>query len=350
MKTCFATLLVGVMTLGTNGLAAPKPTPGTTAPKAIKKTSKASKKHKGMVPSLTVGLNLSFNQSQGVVGVPDGIAMALGLTLKTGLDFRRGGHHWKTLLRVQEAVTKVPGIERFVKGTDLIEVTSVYTYRLPRWKWLSLYGGIRLRSTLLEGNLIRGEETQLQLTNVDGDVFTDVVPAQEPYPLTEFLAPLLLAQSAGVGFRALKHRAANLSFQVGLIAHEVVSQGSYVVHDDKATSDVIELVQMRDYAQGGAEARMTLAGRVADKLLAYRLGARVMLPFATSVKTDLGYDQLINVELSAALSIRIFSWASLEYSLTAMRMELLTPGWQVSNLLLLTVTAGVGPGAGRGKP
>jgi len=332
------TVALGVLTLAPSGLAAPSSPPEATA----KKNRPAPQKHQGMVPFLTVGLNFSFSQSQGVVGVPDGIAMALGLNLRTGLDFRRGPHRWSNLLLVQEAVTKVPGIEPFVKGTDLIEVTSEYSYRFSRPPWLSLYGGIRLRATLLEGNLIRSEETQLQLTNTHGAIFTDVLPAQHPYPLTEFLAPLLLTQSAGAGVRALKHPAANLSFRAGVIAHEVVSQGGYVVHDDKATPNVLELIQLRDYAQGGVEARMTLGGRVADKLLGYQLGVRVMFPFATSVRTNLGYDRLINVELSAALSIHIFSWATLEYSLTAMRMELLTPGWQVANLLMLNISLSVG--------
>lgn len=346
MKICLLALLLIVAPLARPAAAAPTSKPEATA----KKTAPKPRKHRGMVPSLTVGLNFLFNQSQGVVGVPDGVAMALGLTLRTGLDFHRGPHRWRTLLLVQEAATKVPGIKPFINGTDLIEVTSVYTYRFGRVKWLSVYGGVRIRSNLLEGNLIRGAETQLQLTNVDGDVFTDVLPAQTPYPLTEFLAPLILEQFAGASFAAVKHHAANLSFRAGLVAGEVISQGGYVVHDDEATPNVIELVQMRDYVQGGAEAGLSLSGRLADKLLEYRLGVRVMFPFATSVETDLGYDRLIDIELRAALSIRIFSWASLEYSLTVERMELLTPGWQVANLLMLSVTASVGPKVGRWTP
>lgn len=113
---------------------------------------------------------------------------------------------------------------------------------------------------------------------------------------------------------------------------------------------MLDLVQMRDYVQGGAEARAELTGRVADDLLGYQLGVRVMLPFATSVGTDLAYHQLINVELRVALSIRIFSWASVEYSLRVLRMELLRPGWQLANLLMLSVTADVGGRTGRAAP
>lgn len=333
---------------------APGPTAAAAPPSNLAATTKREaprpKKRKGMVPSLSIGLNFAFSQSQGVVGVPDGVAMALGLTLRGGLDFRRGPHRWTTDLLIQETITKVPGIEPFIKGSDLIEVTSEYAYHFPRVGRLSVYGGIRLRGTLLEGSLVRREETHLQLTNVDGTTFTDLVGAQQPYPLTEFLAPLILEQSAGAGLRALGLRSASLSFRLGLIAHQVITQGGYVVHDDEATPGVVELIQMRDYVQGGAEARAVLTGRVADDLLGYQLGVRVMFPFATSVSTTLAYHRLLNVELRAALSIRIFSWASLEYSLRVLRMELLTPGWQVANLLMLSVTADAGDRRGRATP
>jgi hypothetical protein len=280
--------------------------------------------------------------------------MALGLTLRGELHLARGPHRWRTTLLIQEGTSKVPGIEPFIKGIDVIEVTSDYAYHLPRFPRLSLGAGIRLRGTLLEGNLVRAQETRLQLTSADGAVFTDVVGAQTPYPLTAFLAPLILEQTAGVGLAALRHPAANLSVGVGLVAHQVLAQGGYTVHDDEATADVLELVQLRDYVQGGVEARVALHGRVADKLLRYQLGARVMLPFATHVMTGpdpgFGYDRLVNVELRAALSIRIFSWASLEYSLSVLRLELLSPGWQVANHLMLSITASVSGPAGEVRP
>lgn len=357
MKLVLLALLLAVATPPPLASAAPTPalTPTPKADSAVKKSppkgkEPKDKKTKGMVPSMYVGLNFSFAQSQGVVGVPDGFSMALGLTLRGGLDYTKGPHRWRTGLLIQEATTKIPGIKPFLKSTDLIEVTSVYDYRFPRVRWLSVYGGIRLRGTLLEGNLVRPAETQLQLTSIEGTVFTDVLPAQKPYPLTKFLAPLLMEESAGAGFEALRHPAARLGFGVGLMAHQVFSQESYVVHDDEATPNVLELVQLRDYVQGGAEAHVTLTGRLADKLLGYRLGLRVMFPFATNVTTDHRYDQLINLELQAALSIRIFAWASLEYSLSVLRMELLRPGWQVANLLMLSISASVGDRAQGGTP
>jgi hypothetical protein len=332
MKVCVLALVLLVAAGESDAAAAPAPAPT---------PQKQKPKQRGMVPSLTVALNFTFNQSRGIVGVPDSLAMALGLTLRGGLDFHRGPHRWRTLLLIHEATTKAPGSELFIKGADLIEVTSEYTYRVPRVKRLLVYGGIRLRGTLLEGSLVRRAETQLQLTNTDGATFSDVVGPQQPYPLTEFLAPLILEQSAGAKLIALAHPAARLSVGLGVVAHQVFTQGGYVVDDDESTPNVLELVQMRDYVQGGAEARLALTGLLANKLLSYQLGARLMAPFATSVQTDLDYHQLLNVELRLALSVRIFSWASLEYSLRMDRMELLRPGWQVSNLLMFSVTANI---------
>ena len=306
------------------------------APQSLKKKKKA------LVPHLRVGLNFAFSQSQGVVGIPDGISMALGLHLQAGLTLRRGPHAWLTRLSIQETQTKVPGVEPFIKGTDRIEVSSEYSYRFRPVPWLSVYGGLRLVSALIEGSIVRTEDTRLELTPTSGPVFTEVARAQKPYPLTPFLSPALFKQGVGAEAAPIKRRALRLGVRLGLAAVEAWTQGGYIVQDDKATDDLLELVQLRDYVQGGAELQLSLSGIVLDRLVTYALLANVMVPFATSVTSDLTAGQRINTELRLVLSLKLFRWAALSYTLSVLRFPLITPRIQVSGNLMLSVSADIG--------
>ncbi|MFH2008845.1 MAG: hypothetical protein ABI333_19815 [bacterium] len=324
--------------------------PITAPPLDVQKKTRPKKKEKtkpGFTPSMRVGLNFAFSQSQGVVGIPDGISVALGLHLEGGLAYHNGNHAWLTRLVIQEAQTKVPSVDPFIKGTDRIEISSIYSYRFERLRWLSLFGGVRVVSALLQGLLVRIEDTPLVLTPTEGDAFTDTARAQKPYPLTEFLSPLIFQQSVGVSATPVRRKAARLGFQLAATALEVWTQGGYIVDDDEGTEGVLELTQLRDYQQGGIELQGTLAGLVLDKRLGYSLLARVLFPFATSVDVGHSFAESINAEFRATLELKVFSWISIHYTLSVQRIPLITPDWQIAGNLMLNVTADIGGKKGR---
>jgi len=306
-----------------------------------KKKKKAKKKKKdGWHPSLDAGFNFAFAQSQGVVGVPDGISMALGLLLNGGLVFTHGAHSWITTLAVVHTQSKTPNIDLFIKSADKLELASYYQYRFPRLKMLGVFGGVKLATALLPGSLIVTEDTFVDRTPNDPTDFYDSLEAQKAFRLTEAFSPALFKQFAGGLVKPFEKKWMSIDIKLGFGGVEMWGQDGYVLNDNKDTAGVLELKQLQDYQQVGAELQLTVTGTAFDKILTYGLHAEVMYPFYTSIDTgDLKGAELFNTEFKATVGIKLWKWVSLNYALAVLRIPLIQEDWQVTNTLLLTVKA-----------
>lgn len=334
------------------GLTAPSAARGATAkgdyiPDDVVKVKKKKKKKKkappkdGWFPSLKAGFSFAFSQNQGVVGITDGVTLALGLQLHGGLTYRHGGHEWVSKLTILHTQTKVPNLDPFIKAADLFELSSLYQYRFRRVKWLGVFGGLRLSTALLPGDLVRDADTNLAITRLDGAVDNDVATGQRPYQLTKSFAPLLFKQFAGGLAKPLDKPWLAIDIRLGLGAMEVWVRDGLVVDDNKDTADLLELKELQDFVQAGAELQLEMKGKAAKDVLSYGLAAEVMYPFAQNVKTDLTGAELINTEVRFTLGIKLFKWASLDYSLSVLRVPLIVDKWQVVNNLMLSITANI---------
>lgn len=308
--------------------------------KKKKKKKKLKKKKDGWHPKLDAGFNFAFSQSQGVVGVPDGISMALGLLLNGEVVFRRGAHEWITTLQVVHTQSKTSGIELFIKSADKLDLASYYQYRFPKLKMLGVFGGVKLVTPLLPGSLIVAQDTFVDRTPADPTDFYDTVEAQTAFRLTEAFSPGLFKQFAGGMVKPYEEKWMSIDIKLGLGGVEMWGRDGYVLNDNKDTSGVLELKQLQDYQQVGGELQLTVTGTVFDKILTYGLHAEIMLPFYTSRDTgDLKGADLFNIEFKAMLGIKLWKWVSLNYALAVMRIPLIQEDWQVTNTLLLTVKA-----------
>ncbi len=312
-------------------------------PKAVvEKKAKKKKpiKRQGWIPKLDASFSFALSQSQGVVGVPDGVTVALGLQLHGQLVYRRGNHEWTTSLDVLQTQSKVPALEPFIKSADRMDVESVYLYRLGRLKWLGFYGGVGLTTPLFAGNLIQAKDTALDL---DGDGTADATAqANKPYELTKPFSPLLFKQFAGVSAKPLQKPWLKLEVRLGTGAVEVWTRSGYVTADDKATKDLLELSPLQDYVQVGVELILSAEGKLADKLFSYGVKLDVVLPYATNADTDKSLPELTTVDLGVKLGIHLAKWAALTYSLSVLRYPLIVDGWQIASNLMLSLTASVG--------
>jgi hypothetical protein len=340
-----ATLLAAAFALGLADparAAADDPLPDELMAKKKKKKKKKSKKKEGWNPALKAGLNFAFSQNQGVVGIPDGVTVALGLQIDGKLLYRRGNHEWLSELGILHTQSKVPNVDPFVKAADQFILSTLYQYRFkPRVPWLGVFGGVRLNTALLPGNLVRTEDTTLELQYRDGRVEPDTAPAQERYRLTDSFAPLLFKQFAGALLNPLERDWLEIDVRFGLGAVEVWTRDGFVIDDDDATADVLELKQLQDYVQGGVELHLDLSGTVVDKILSYGLHLELMYPFAHNADTDLEGIALFNTELKFTLNVKVFEWASLNYALSVVRTPLIVDKWQVVNSLMLSLTANI---------
>ncbi len=310
--------------------------------KKKKKKKKAKKKKDGWFPKLDAGFTFAFSQSQGVVGVTDGISMALGLVLNGGLEYRYRAHAWITTLNVVHTQSKVPGIDTFIKSADKLELASYYRYRFPSLKMLGVIGGVKLTTALLPGSLVLTEDTAIDRTPDDPTDFYDLAQAQKAYRLTNAFSPALFKQFVGGLVKPYEKKWLNVDIRLGLGGVEVWTREGYILKDNKDTAGVLELKQLRDYQQVGAELQLALTGVAFDKIVTYGLHAEVMFPFYTTIDTgDLTGADLFNIEFKAMVGIKLWKWLSLNYALAVLRVPLIQEDWQVTNTLLLTVKANI---------
>lgn len=305
-------------------------------PKAKKKPPRRTE---GRFPALKVSFNFAFSQNQGVVGIPDGVTLALGLNLQGDLIYRRRTHEWVSKLVILHTQTKIPNIDPFIKAADTFELATLYQYRFPKVAWLGLFAGIRLQSALLPGSVVRDTDIAVSIKELDGTFVDTNVTAQKAFRLTGPFSPLFFKQFAGALAKPLMRPWMNIDIKLGIGAVEVWTTDGLAVTDDAATADLIEMSRLQDYIQGGVELQVGINGVLANKLLTYGFYAEVMYPFAHNAETDLEGAELINSELRFTLGIKLWSWASLSYSLNVLRVPLIVDKWQVTNNLMLSITA-----------
>lgn len=305
-----------------------------------KKAKKKVKKKDGWHPKLNAGFTFSFNQSRGVVGVPDGVSMALGLLLDGGLVFRKGAHEWITVLNVVHTQSKTPNIQPFIKSADKLELLSFYQYRFPKLRMLGVFGGMKYITALLPGSLVVANDVAVDKTPEDPTDFLDLVPAQKPYRLTKAFSPGLIKQFLGGVFKPYEKKFLSIDIKLGLGGVEVFGRDGYVLKDDEATSGILELKQINDYQQVGAELHVNMTGTAFDKIVTYGVYAEIMYPFYTSIDTaPLKGADLFNIEFKVMVGIKLWKWVSLNYALAALRIPMILDDWQVTNTLLVTVKA-----------
>lgn len=314
-------------------------------PDEVVKKKKKKKKKKltadGWHKSLKAGFSFAFAQNQGVVGIPDGITIALGLQLNGKLLYRKGGHEWVSTLNIVHTESKIPNIDPFIKAADQFDLMSLYQYRFkPRIKWLGVFAGLRVVTPLLPGNYVPQEDQPLLLHYLDGTAVPDVATGQKRYRLTRSFAPLVFRQFLGALAKPLEKDWLDVDVRLGLGSREVWTRQGFVVKNDDTTPE-LDLVQMQDYVEGGVELQLALTGHAFGKLLSYGLNVDVMFPFANNAETDLKGAELINTEIKAVLGIKVFSWASLNYTLSVVRAPLIVDEWQVVNSLMLSITANI---------
>jgi hypothetical protein len=314
--------------------------------KDAEKDEKDKKKKKqpkqGWIPTLKTGFNFSFNQARNVVGVADGTTIALGLLLDAGLTFRSGDHEWINALDIVQTHTKVPNIDPFIKSADKLDLESLYLYHIKNISWLGVFGGVRLTTPLFAGNFVPEEDTTVSIELTDGTVVQDTAEAQKYYRLTKPVAPLIFRQFIGAAFLPLEKDYLRLDIKVGTGAMEVWTRSSLVQDDNEDTADVLELRQLEDFVQGGVELHLAANGVIVKDVLSYTLKAGLMYPYVTSIDTDLSGIDLLNAEINFKLNIKLAKWASLNYALAMLRVPLIQPEWQITNNIMLSLTANLG--------
>ncbi|MEZ4458237.1 MAG: hypothetical protein R3E66_00635 [bacterium] len=286
---------------------------------------------KGFDGTLQIGANLNLASNSNVVGQDDGFSTLFGLSLVGGLDYLYKRHEVRNTLKIQESWARTPVLDEFVKNTDVVELESLYNYFLL--DWAGLFGRLSATTALLKSEAVTADPTPYSVTRNDGTV--DPTFSTDRLELAGAFSPFTLNESVGAFVEPIDADALKLSIRLGFGARETFADGVLASQDNKDTPEV-ELIELSNVYQAGAEGFLGAAGKFYDKRINYSVGASVLIPFLTNDDTDRSAMDLARYGLVAEAGTSVFEWMSLNYQFRALKDPQLLDEWQVQHALLLT--------------
>ena len=295
----------------------------------------------GWNPVLKASATVSLNHSHNVVGATNGLTFTGGFLLSGGLGYLSDNrqHEWRNSLNWGLSYSRTPTVPKFVKSLDSLDFETMYLWHTPKAPWFGPFVGFELKSAVLPGYYVTPADVTLSRTDTDGINTTEALPALDSVGLTNAFAPLTLRESVGAFAVPIEKPEIRLEIRAGVGAMEAFVQKGYFI-DDNADTPELELTQMQDSAQFGAEASLGVGGRIKE-FMTYGARASILQPFVHNAETDLSGSELMNLDFEVLLGFKLTEWASLDYQFKAFRTPLVYDGWQVTNGLLLTFTANV---------
>lgn len=295
----------------------------------------------GWKPLLKASANLAFGHNNNVVGSADGATWTFGTLINGGLGYlSESGHEWANTLSWQLSYNKTPLLEDFVKNLDSFEFLSSYLYHIPGVSWFGPFASLTVKTALFPGYDVRATDTLYRKLFVDGTTADVAVLAQEQFDLTEAFSPAQVRESVGVFADILDRKYLKFQTRTGVGAWEIFGRDGFVLADDAATPEFVEVKQIEDSIQVGWELNAIATGTWSE-YITYTAKANFMYPFVDNVDTSLTGLDLMNVETELLVGFKLAAWASLDYSLKMFKVPLVSEEWQIQNGLLLTLTANI---------
>ena len=333
-------IVLAAMAATSSALAQDEPTPEHVEKDLVEAAKTAPKKKDGIDWRLSAGATLNFSDNRSVIGQTDGSTLAFGFKLDGAVNYYKEIHELRNTLALAAAVTKTPTIESFVKSQDNIDYESIYLIHVT--DWFGPFARVAWASTMFRGTDVRPGLTDYAIARLDGTV--DAVTA-ERLTLTDSLMPSRFKESLGVFFQPVAEEPISVEFRVGAGGKQIFANGQLAVQDDDATEGVIEVTELDDVYQLGAEAVLELWGAFEDKKVTYKAGAEAMTPFLHNdlpAGDNRSAFELTNLAFKAGLSFKLVDWASLDYEFKAIREPQLLDEFQIQNNLLLTMGLAAG--------
>ncbi len=313
----------------------------------------------GWHPLLRVSANLAVGHNKNVPGNPDGTNFNFGYLINGGLGYLNDTkeHEWANTLLWQLGYTRTPVVDAALKSMDVIDFKSTYLYHIPAVPWLGPFVAFRLSTAMLPGYDVRADDANVlklrateeqlfddedNLIDEDGNQITEfhesveTVSGGKKIDLTGAFAPLTLRESVGLFAIPVDKKAFKLDIRAGFGVWETFVRDGYVIEDNEKTETLLELRQMQDTVQMGPELGINIKGLI-ETNVTYAFNALFMQPVYHTADTDLEGIDLLNIELEFLLGIKLWEWASIDYSFKAYKQPLIVDDWQIQNGLLLSI-------------
>lgn len=284
----------------------------------------------------TLGLTASFSlaSNQNVVGQVDGFSTLVGLGLVGGLDYLHGKYEMRNTLKLNESFARTPVVPEFLKTNDLLEVENLHNYFLL--DWAGVFGRLSANTNIFDTEDVRTESNDYLLTNPNTGQDANLAADAERFTLNKPLSPLSFSQSLGVFAEPVQTTPIKLSVRLGVGGRQTLADGVLVLDDDAETEGVVEVKQLTNVIQGGAEAFVGAAGSFQEKRMTYNVGAGVMVPFLNNDEQNRDALELTRLAVEGNLTFGVFEWLNLVYSARIINDPQLLEDVQIQNNLLLT--------------
>jgi len=299
----------------------------------------------GWYPKLRIGGSASLNWNRNVDGVNDGTAFSFGVQLKGALDGVYKNLEWQNKLEIEHQQTKTPSIDHWIKSTDKFDFQSLLLFRIPGAEWVGPFARFRLQSSLLPGYystdkdlVVRFYKFGTKIDEKEGVKLLKVraLAAQDQVKLSSSFEPLLLSESAGFFISPYSTEMLNINFTAGVAGQHLISDGGFVGFDDDDDDAYYDVIELKDTNSFGVEGQLTLDG-VFVGYVNWSLSGSIYYPIIMDEDHGLKDEELIHSDVEAKISVRMASWASLDYALTAKLHPFVTEKWQLTNTILFNI-------------
>ena len=305
----------------------------------------AAQRDNGWYPKLRIGGSAALNYNKDVDGVTDGVAFTFGLYINGAVDWVYNNFEWQNKLDIEHQQTKTPNIDSFIKTADKLDFSTMALFRIPSVEWLGPFLRFRLQSSIFPGYYITDKNTTVRYyesgTKIDekGEdnlKSTRSLEAQKAVKLSDAFEPLLLSETAGVFINPYTTVPLTVTFKAGIAGQHLVAQEGYASFDDDDDDLYYDVIQLIDTNSVGVEGELGLSGVFVD-CVNWSLAGSIYYPFAVDEDHGLDGADLIHATIEGKISVKLASWASLDYSLTVKRQPFVTTDWQINNTILFTV-------------
>jgi hypothetical protein len=279
------------------------------------------------------GATFDLNDNRNVIGQQDGTAMTFGYKFDAGVDIRGDGHEWRNSITLAAGMGLTPGIDQMVKTRDVHTFETIYLYHVV--DWFGPFARFAAETNAHAGAAVTGEPTTYAISNLDGTTDTRTTRKLQ---LTDPFRPTRLKESLGLFAQPVARDPISVEFRAGAGAREIFAADQRAVTDNADTPEV-EVSELDDVNQLGAEVVFEIWGHFVEKKLNYKLKAEAMTPFLHNelpAGDDRSAFELTNISLLASLSLKVVEWASLDYEFRADREPQLLDDFQIRNHLLVT--------------
>lgn len=288
----------------------------------------------GWEPFLQLGSNFDFVDNSNSIAQKDGLTIAIGAFFNSSLDYLRNNHEWRNQLNISEQFLREPNLEKFVKNKDQLSFTTSYLYHLPSMPYWGPIVEASAKTNLFQTKDYQDSEVTYAVTSTEG---TTANVTSSEYQLSDPLGVTYFDEFAGAFFQPVNLRPFTLEFRAGVVADQILAEDQYVLRDEATTTDVIEVVELRNVYSLGPMGSAFMKGQLANQPLYYAGYASLDFPFLNNKQATDNREtlDLINYEFSSIVGYQLFEYASLSYEFSAVKEPLLLEAWRSTHALLL---------------